>query len=132
MDDLGTAALQRLDDFHAREQPALLRVEAVDFLDLLVERGNFPRQEVVAIVLMLDRGTHLPVAEQHDQACGGQCRAERQEEFLALALALCLTPRQQVDSWHQSKLLSARPQAVSNAVASFFTPCARARVEIFI
>ena len=32
----------------------------------------------------------------------------------------------------QSKLLNARPHAVSSAVASFFTPCASARVEIFI
>jgi hypothetical protein len=101
--DLGTAALQRLDDLHPRQQPALLAIETVDFLDLLVELGDLAREQVVAIALVLDRRTELPLAEQHDEPCRGRGRAERQEELLALALALGLTPGQQVDSWHVSR-----------------------------
>ena len=38
--DLGTRALQLLDDFHARDEARLVGLEAVDLLDLLVELGD--------------------------------------------------------------------------------------------
>ena len=52
MHDLRAAALQRLDDVHAREQALLLRVEAVDLLDLLVELRDLVGQQLVAVVLV--------------------------------------------------------------------------------
>ena len=131
--DLRTAALQILDDLHARQQPAFLVLQAEDLLDLLVELRDLLVQDPVALLLVLDRRAHLPAPDQQHEAGGrpgqrrstgktpGACACARPHATAAGLFLAC-----------QSKLRSARPQAVSSAVASFFTPWARAAREIFI
>jgi len=92
VDDLGTAALQRLDDLHASQQPALLVLEVEDLLDLLVELRDLVLQDLVALLLVLDRRTHLPVAEQHDQRRGCHGRPRRSTGRTPVASA-CAAPR---------------------------------------
>ena len=90
--DLGTAALELLDDLDARAQPLLLLLEREDLGDLLVELRDLVVQVLVALVLVVDRRAHLQVHEERDRT-GGDQRAERADaEFLALALALGLAP----------------------------------------
>jgi hypothetical protein len=43
--------LQRLDDLLSRQQRSGLFLEPLDFLQLLVEDGDFPLQEIVALIL---------------------------------------------------------------------------------
>jgi hypothetical protein len=57
--DLGTGALQLLDDLHARDELLLLRLEVVDLLDLPVELGDLGAQAVVALLLALDQRFEL-------------------------------------------------------------------------
>src|SRR5690606_25624866 len=53
--------------------------------------------------------------------------AEHDAEFLLPLLAALGTPREEVDACHQSKLLSARPQAIIRAGASWASACACTR-----
>jgi hypothetical protein len=94
VDDLGPAALQRLDDLHARDQRLLLLLEAVDLLDLLLERLDLRLQRLVARLLVRDRAAHQATTGQRDERSRADCRHDREHELLAPPLAVCFAPRE--------------------------------------
>ncbi len=55
MDDFRPRALQLLDDVHACDELLLLRFEAVDLLDLLVQLLDLLAQLCIARLLRLDQ-----------------------------------------------------------------------------
>ncbi len=94
MDDLRPAALQRLDDLHAGDETSLLVLEPVNLGDLLVELGDLGLDDRVALVLVPDGGAHLHPTEQNHERRGAERGRDPENEFLSLALALRLAPRQ--------------------------------------
>src|SRR5690606_24328956 len=83
----------------------------LDLFDLVLDVG-------VARFLALDLGVVVAV-DQEPQQQAGECRErEHDAEFLLPLLAAFLTPREEVDACHQSKLLNASPQAIIRAGAS--------------
>src|SRR5690606_1927008 len=127
MDHLRTVGLQLLDHVLACQQPRLLLVQCLDLGDLPVEGGDLGRQVVVALPLAVDLRA-LPADDdecQHDRATRGP--RQPQQEFLLALIAPFLSPGQQVEPGHQSKLLRARPQAIISAGASWARACACTR-----
>src|SRR5690606_31035741 len=119
--------LQLLDHVLACQQPRLLLVQRLDLGDLAIERGDLGLQVAVALLLAVDLRA-MPTDDherQHDRAQRGP--GQHQEEFLLALLAPFLSPGQQVDPGHQSKLLRARPQAIISAGASWARACACTR-----
>jgi hypothetical protein len=115
---LRAVGLQLLDDVLARDQVGARLVEFLDFLDLLVERRDLALEVVVAALLVVDDVLHPHHRDEEDEqrADGG-----RQQHHVELAFALLApvgAPGQEVDVGHQSKLLSASPQAIMSAGAS--------------
>lgn len=108
MHDLGSRALQLLDDVHARDETLLLRLEVVDLLDLFVEGGNLGFQPLVALLLARDHR-----AEQHvdhaggEQRCDGAAAESREKRHLAF-FALLGAPWEQVYLWHVSRSSAAQ------------------------
>ena len=73
--------LQLLDDFHARDESRLVRFEAVDLLDLLVELFDLIFELLVARLLGAHHGVHHQVTDEHREACADRCATERNEEL---------------------------------------------------
>ena len=91
MDGLAAIRLQRLDDLLARDHGLDLLAQPVDFLDLLVQLGDFRLEQRVAAVLVLDPGGNDHM-HQTDDGYREYRQADGERDELALArLALLLT-----------------------------------------
>src|SRR5690606_9350918 len=116
---LRAAGLELFDHFLARQQAGALAVEFLDLLDRLVHLGDLLVQVAVALVLAVDLGVVVAVDQEPERHAGDRGEGDREAELL-LALGPALgAPRKQVDPGHQSKLLSASPQAIISAGASW-------------
>src|SRR5690606_32907776 len=119
--------LELFDDLLARQQLALLPVEFVDFLDLGIDLGDLAPQVVVAVVLVADPAVVPADDQERRQQARHHRQGEHPQEVLLAQLAALLAPWEQIDPGHQSKLLSASPQAIIRAGASCASACACTR-----
>src|SRR5690606_37565042 len=124
---LRAVGLQLLDDFLARHQLGLLLVERLDLLDLAVDLGDLAAQVLVAGGLAGDAAAVEAVDQERQQHAGRDGQAQHADEFLLSGLAALFAPREEIDPCHQSKLLSASPQAIISAGASCASACACTR-----
>lgn len=89
MHHLRAVGLQFLDDFLARQQPALLLVQALDFLVLGLDLGDLGLQEIVALGLSRHLAVVVePQQEREQQASGGRGAQHHVEVTLPLDAAL--------------------------------------------
>jgi hypothetical protein len=97
---LGTRALQGLDDAHARDEFLLLRLQVVDFLDLLVEHLDLGAQPVVASFLRVDHRANEQIGNEGRDR--GQCRRGTQchEKCQFSIPSLLVAPRKQINTRH--------------------------------
>ena len=74
------------------EQALLALLEIQDLGDLFVEIRDLVLQVLIALVLIVDRATHLPVDGERDNAGEHQRRDRTDAEFLASLFALGFAP----------------------------------------
>src|SRR5690606_35029590 len=111
-------ALQVLDDLHPLEQLLATLAQLLDLLDARVEHGYFLPNESVARDLPLDSILEVLIGQEHEATGHDQNADERHEEALLALFAKLFPPGKKVDPRHQSKLLSASPQAIIREGAS--------------
>ena len=68
MHDLSSVALQLINYVHARDKGLALLFEFGDFLDFLVELGDFLIQKLVSPILRFDKRTDVHMGVKNDYA----------------------------------------------------------------
>ena len=92
MHHLGPAALQLLDDLHARDQALLAILEILNVGDLRVELDDLLLQEIVLLVLRIDPARVNDLAAQGKYHGGEHCRACGDEKLPPPDLAFLFAP----------------------------------------
>jgi hypothetical protein len=80
------------DDFHARDEARLVRLEAVDLLDLLVELGDLVLELGVTHFLRAHHRIHQQVTDESRERGADRRATERDEELDLSLFALFVAP----------------------------------------